>query len=104
MSETGGARVKRRMPSKLSRTLRGSEMPIGKGSDTFLKISGIFVASRLDPKRQNSRIAERVTPSATYTLRTQDEVPDGAFFLFGSKGFSGAIRLSETGALAEIGL
>ncbi len=41
-------------------------MPIGKGSDTFLKLSEIFVASRLDPKSRNSRIAERVIPSATY--------------------------------------
>jgi len=71
MSETGGASVKWRMPSKLSRTLRGSAMPIGKGSDTFLKISGIFVASRLDPKRQNSRIAERVIPSAIIPIANQ---------------------------------
>ena len=42
--------------------------------------------------------------SATYTLRIQDQVPDGAFFLFGSKGFSDAIRLSENGSLAKIGL
>jgi hypothetical protein len=27
-----------------------------------------------------------------------------ALFLFGSKGFSGAIRLSETGRWAQIGL
>ena len=30
--------------------------------------------------------------------------PSGAFFLFGSKGFSDAIRLSETGRWPEIGL
>ena len=42
--------------------------------------------------------------SATCTLQTRDEVPDGAFFLFVSKGFSEAIRLSETGDLARIGL
>jgi hypothetical protein len=37
-------------------------------------------------------------------LQTRDEVPNGAFFLFVSKGFSEAIRLSETGVSAEIGL
>jgi hypothetical protein len=42
--------------------------------------------------------------TATYTSQTRDEVPDGAFFLFVSKWFSGAIRLSETGISAEIGL
>ena len=35
------------------------------GSDTFLKIAGIFVAFRLDPNWQNSRIEVRVIPSAT---------------------------------------
>ena len=40
--------------------------------------------------------------SATYTLRTRDEVPSGAFFLFGSKGFNEAMRLSETNDLTEI--
>jgi hypothetical protein len=42
--------------------------------------------------------------SATCTSQTRDEVPDGAFFLFVSKGFSEAIRLSETGIWPEIGL
>jgi hypothetical protein len=42
--------------------------------------------------------------SATCTLQTRDEVLDGAFFLLVSKGFSDAIRLSETGDVAEIGL
>ena len=42
--------------------------------------------------------------SATYTLRTRDEVPSGAFFLFGSKGFNEAMRLSETNDLTAIGL
>ena len=41
----------------------------------------------------------RLTPSATCVLQTRDEVPEGAFFLFFSKGFSEAIRLSETGGL-----
>ena len=44
----------------------------------------------------------RPVPSATCTLQTRDEVPDGAFFLSVSKGFSEAIRLSETGVLARI--
>ena len=44
------------------------------------------------------------TASATNHSLTRDEVPDGAFFIFVSKGFSGAIRLSETGLRAEIGL
>jgi len=68
MFETGGAGVNWRNPSKSCRILRGRAMPIGMGSDRFLKISGVFVASRLDPKRQNSRIAERVFPSATIAL------------------------------------
>jgi hypothetical protein len=42
--------------------------------------------------------------SATCTLQTRDEVPEGALFLFVSKGFSEAIRLSETGVSAETGL
>ena len=42
--------------------------------------------------------------SATCTSQTRDEVPFGAFFLFVSKGFSEAIRLSETGISAEISL
>ena len=42
--------------------------------------------------------------SATCTSQTRDEVPDGAFFLFVSKWFSEAIRLSETGVSAEISL
>ena len=42
--------------------------------------------------------------SATCTSQTRDEVPCGAFFLLVSKGFSKAIRLSETGDVAEIGL
>ena len=41
---------------------------------------------------------------ATCTSQTRDEVPDGAFFLFVSKGFNDAIRLSETGRWPEIGL
>jgi hypothetical protein len=44
------------------------------------------------------------TSSATCTSQTRDEVPDGTFFLLVSKGFSKAIRLSETGDVAEIGL
>ena len=44
------------------------------------------------------------TLSATCTSQTRDEVPDGTFFLLVSKGFSKAIRLSETGDVAEIGL
>ena len=50
------------------------------------------------------RLDIRPIPSATFTSQTRDEVPDGAFFLFVSKGFSEAIRLSETGVSAEIGL
>jgi hypothetical protein len=46
----------------------------------------------------------RPIPSATCTSQTRDEVPDGTFFLLVSKGFSKAIRLSETGDVAEIGL
>ena len=44
------------------------------------------------------------TSSATCILQNRDEVPEGAFFLFVSKGFSEAIRLSETGLWPEIGL
>ena len=43
-------------------------------------------------------------PSAKNHSRTYNEVPDGAFFLFVSKGFSEAIRLSETGIWSKIGL
>ena len=43
-------------------------------------------------------------PSAKNHSRTYNEVPDGAFFLFVSKGFSEAIRLSETGLWSKIGL
>ncbi len=46
----------------------------------------------------------RPIPSATNHSQTRDEVPDGAFFLFVSKGFNDAIRLSETGRWPEIGL
>ena len=42
--------------------------------------------------------------SATNHSRTRDEAPVRAFFLFGSKGFNEAIRLSETGRPSEIGL
>ncbi len=42
--------------------------------------------------------------SATNHSRTRDEAPARAFFLFVSKGFSGAIRLSEIGRWPEIGL
>ena len=42
--------------------------------------------------------------SATNHSRTRDEAPARAFFLFGSKGFNDAIRLSETGRWPEIGL
>ncbi len=65
MFETGGAGVNWRNPSKTCRTLRGSAMPIGMGSDAFLKISGVFVASRHDPNCQNSQFIIRVIPSAT---------------------------------------
>ena len=44
------------------------------------------------------------TSSATNHSRTRDEAPARAFFLFVSKGFSGAIRLSEIGRWPEIGL
>ena len=50
------------------------------------------------------RLSFKPIPSATCTSQTRDEVPDGAFFLFVSKWFSEAIRLSETGVSAEIGL
>ncbi len=70
MFETGGAGVNWRTASKTCQFLRGGAMPIGKGSDTFLKFSEIFVASRLDPKRKSSRIAERVIPSAIYLKET----------------------------------
>ncbi len=49
-------------------------------------------------------VGSNPTLTATYTLRTHDGVPSGAFFLFGSKGFNEAIRLSETNDLTEIGL
>ena len=49
-------------------------------------------------------VGSNPTLTATCTSQTRDEVPYGAFFLFGSKGFSDATRLSETGASAEIGL
>jgi len=104
MFETGGADVNWRNPSKTCRTLRGSAMPIGTGSDTFLKISGIFVASGYDPNCQNSQFSVRVIPSATNPSRTRDEAPAWAFFLFGSKGFNEVIRLSETDRWPEIRL
>ena len=59
---------------------------------------------------RNSRLGHErefvscVTPSAKNHSRTYNEVPDGAFFLFVSKGFSEAIRLSETGIWSKIGL
>ena len=40
--------------------------------------------------------------TATNHSRTRDEAPARAFFLFVSKGFSEAIRLSETGHWPEI--
>jgi lysozyme len=43
-------------------------------------------------------------PPATCTSRTRDEAPVRALFLFVSKGFNEAIRLSETGVSARIGL
>ncbi len=49
-------------------------------------------------------VGSNPTLSATCTSQTQDEVPDGTFFLFVSNGFSEAIRLSEADVLAEIGL
>jgi hypothetical protein len=42
--------------------------------------------------------------TATNHSRTRDEAPAWAFFLFVSKGFSGAIRLSATVRWPEIGL
>ena len=45
----------------------------------------------------NSTVGSNPTSSATLHSPTRDVAPVWAFFLFGSKGFSGAIRLSETG-------
>jgi len=42
--------------------------------------------------------------TATNLSQTRDKVLLGAFFLFVSKGFSEAIRLSETSDVGEIGL
>ena len=57
------------------------------------------------PRAYSEReLGARPTSSATCTSQTRDEVPDGTFFLLVSKGFSKAIRLSETGDVAEIGL
>ena len=42
--------------------------------------------------------------SATNHSQTQDQALVRAFFLFGSKGFNDAIRLSETGRSLGIGL
>jgi hypothetical protein len=50
------------------------------------------------------KLWDNPTSSATCISQTRDKVPEGAFFRFVSKGFSEAIRLSETGVLAEIGL
>ena len=53
---------------------------------------------------QERELGARTAPSATCTLQTRDKVPDWALFLFVSNGFSEAIRLSETGISAKIGL
>jgi len=37
-------------------------------------------------------------------LRTGSEAPDGAFFLFVSKGFSRRVRPAETDETVDIGL
>ena len=63
MSETGGTGVKWRKVWKSRRIVRDGATPIGMGADTFLKISVVFVASKLDPNCQNSRIEVRVIPS-----------------------------------------
>jgi|GEM_PF-6245958 len=76
MFETGGAGAIWRNPSKTCRTLRGSAIPIGMGSDTFLKISGVFVASRLDPNSQNRRFKDRAIPSATCPINLNDNIND----------------------------
>ena len=55
-------------------------------------------------RRHERELGVRHTPSAKNHSRTYNEVPDGAFFLFVSKGFSEAIRLSETGIWSKIGL
>lgn len=66
MFETGGAGVNRRKSSEPRRNDRDGADPIDTGSDTFLKISGVFVASRPDPNCQNSRFNCRVIPSAIF--------------------------------------
>ena len=60
-------------------------------------------------RTDRSSLSARPTSSnlvcpATCTSQTRDEVPVGAFFLSVSKGFSEAIRLSETGVSATFGL
>ena len=63
--------------------------------------SALLRNSRLGHERE---FVSCVTPSATNHSRTRDEAPVRAFFLFGSKGFNEANRLSETGRWPEIGL
>lgn len=94
MFETGGAGVNWRNPSKTCRTLRGSAMPIGMGSDTFLKISGVFVASRHDPNCQNSQFSVRVIPSATCPRESVLPIWLGPDFSVVFEGYAGqAIHL-----------
>ena len=68
-------------------------------SDSYQSSCGFYLFGRAQRRFDRSRVR-----SATCTLQTRDEVPDGAFFLFVSKGFSEAMRLSEIGVSAEIGL
>ena len=61
--------------------------------------------ARLERVYAGNRIeGSNPSPSATNHSRTRDEAPAWAYFLFVSKGFSEAIRLSETGRWPKIGL
>lgn len=78
-----------------------SSLPIDATFEAFRSVSQ---TPRKGRHWHGREFAISYTPSATCTSQTRDEVPDGAFFLFVSKGFSEAIRLSETDVSAEIGL
>ena len=60
----------------------------------YVQKYGIIINQCFMPQRRFDRSP---VPSATCTSRTRDEALVWAFFLFFSKGFSEAIRLSETG-------
>ena len=103
LSNLGSLRTKKPRSLDLGPLPRGAETATACQRDSYRCWIGKFRGGQCGLVGRTRPRGSQPSRSATCTSQTRDEVPEGAFFLFVSKGFSEAIRLLETGVFRRNG-